>query len=67
VLKLTLKVGCLPYALYSLATVNFFLFCVGATQVSRIALYNQSQKNSTIPKEAKQAAEGAAEKVGLKN
>lgn len=51
----------------SLATVNFFLFCVGATQVTRVFIYNQSQKNATLPKEAKQAAEGAAENVGLKN
>jgi len=60
-----------------LATVNFFLFCVGGTQVSRILLWRKSQKDSTIGEEAKSAAkeeahlvegivknpEGAAQKV----
>ncbi|EON66423.1 hypothetical protein W97_05520 [Coniosporium apollinis CBS 100218] len=39
-----------------LASVNFLLFCVGATQVGRILSYHQSIKNSTFPEEAKKAA-----------
>ncbi|KAF2839899.1 UPF0041 domain protein [Patellaria atrata CBS 101060] len=38
-----------------LAAVNFFLFVVGAIQVSRIFAYNQSLKNSSLPTEAKRA------------
>ncbi|KAK5016902.1 hypothetical protein BJ546DRAFT_968695 [Cryomyces antarcticus] len=39
-----------------LASVNFLLFCVGATQISRIFLYHQSLKDSTLAEEAKKAA-----------
>jgi len=38
-----------------LASVNFLLFCVGATQVSRILLWQQAQKGDTIPEEIKKA------------
>jgi hypothetical protein len=40
---------------YSLASVNFLLFCVGATQVSRILLWKQSIKGDTIPSELERA------------
>jgi hypothetical protein len=39
----------------SLASVNFLLFCVGATQVSRILLWQKAQKGDTIPEELKKA------------
>jgi len=39
-----------------LAAVNFFLFCVGTVQLSRIAVYNSSQKGS-----AKEAVKSKAE------
>ncbi|OCK84756.1 UPF0041-domain-containing protein [Lepidopterella palustris CBS 459.81] len=35
-----------------LAAVNFFLFIVGGTQVTRIIMYNQSVKNKPITEEA---------------
>ncbi|KEQ72767.1 UPF0041-domain-containing protein [Aureobasidium namibiae CBS 147.97] len=38
-----------------LASVNFLLFCVGATQVSRILLWQQAQKGDTISEELKKA------------
>lgn len=44
----------------SLASVNFLLFCVGATQTVRVLLYQQSLKNGTLP----QAAEDAAKNEG---
>ena len=44
------------FLLCSLATVNFFLFCTGATQVTRIFLYNRSLKGDTIQDEAVKAA-----------
>lgn len=40
----------------SLAAVNFFLGCVGVTQVTRIFLYQRSLKHTTIAQEAKQDA-----------
>ncbi|KAI1334689.1 hypothetical protein F5Y15DRAFT_283707 [Xylariaceae sp. FL0016] len=40
---------------YLLAAVNFFLGCVGVTQVTRIAMYHSAQKN--LPAEAKAEAE----------
>jgi len=43
-----------------LASVNFLLFCVGATQTVRVLLYQQSLKNGTLP----QAAEDAAKNEG---
>ena len=41
---------------YSLAAVNFFLGCVGVTQVSRIFLYQQSLKNETAGEVARDSA-----------
>jgi mitochondrial pyruvate carrier 2 len=50
----------------SLATVNAFLFCVGATQVTRIMMYNQSVKGKSPVEEIKDAAsEQAAVVEGL--
>jgi len=46
-----------------LATVNFFLFCVGTTQVSRVLLYRRSLKNSTVTEEAESAAKEAKDSV----
>jgi hypothetical protein len=46
-----------------LATVNFFLFCVGATQVSRIIIYRQSLKGTSVTGEAKDVAKEEAETV----
>lgn len=40
---------------YLLAAVNFFLGCVGITQVARIAMYRSSQKNLPEAVEAKAA------------
>jgi mitochondrial pyruvate carrier 2 len=40
---------------YFLAAVNFFLFLVGTTQVSRIFVYQQSLKGASIKDEAKAA------------
>jgi hypothetical protein len=39
-------------AFSSLAAVNFFLGIVGVIQVSRIVMYNQSQKGSPLTVEA---------------
>jgi len=39
-----------------LATVNFFLFCVGTTQVSRIMFWRSSQKDTPAGHELKEAA-----------
>jgi hypothetical protein len=38
----------------SLASINFGLMCVGATQVARITLYNQSLKKGGIKEAAKE-------------
>ncbi|KAF4551814.1 Mitochondrial pyruvate carrier-like protein 2 [Elsinoe fawcettii] len=53
-----------------LASVNFLLFCVGATQVSRVLLYRQSLDKESVGDEIKDAAkeegkslEKVAEKV----
>ena len=46
-----------------LATVNFFLFCVGATQVSRVLIYRQSLKGTSATKEAKDAVKEEAKAV----
>lgn len=40
----------------SLASVNFLLFCVGATQVTRVLLYQSSQKGDSVTQEIKDAA-----------
>ena len=52
----------------SLAAVNFFLGCVGVTQVTRIILHQQSVKNATpgqvaesATKDAKDTAKGITE------
>ncbi|PNS13980.1 hypothetical protein CAC42_6493 [Sphaceloma murrayae] len=39
-----------------LASVNFLLFCVGATQVGRVLLYQQSLKGDSVGEEAKKLA-----------
>ncbi|QIX00703.1 hypothetical protein AMS68_006220 [Peltaster fructicola] len=49
-----------------LASVNFALFCVGATQVGRAFMYQQSVKGVSLTEEVKQAgkdAEASLEKV----
>lgn len=49
-----------------LASVNFLLFCVGTTQVSRVLMYQQSLKNESFGQELKDAAKeekGTLEKV----
>ena len=49
-----------------LASVNFLLFCVGATQTTRVLLYNASQKNDTALDAAKKEADkdiSAVEKI----
>ncbi|KAF2237860.1 UPF0041-domain-containing protein [Viridothelium virens] len=48
---------------YFLATVNFFVFLVGTTQCTRIFLYNQSIKNSSLTDELKKAAKDEKEMV----
>jgi hypothetical protein len=50
----------------SLAAVNFFLGVVGVIQITRIALYNSSQKRLTPSeqvKEAKENVEGVAKEL----
>ncbi|KAF7845693.1 hypothetical protein BT93_L1197 [Corymbia citriodora subsp. variegata] len=56
-----------------LASVNFLLFCVGATQTTRVLLYQQSLKGDSAGSEVKKAAkqegkdfEQAIEKAGEK-
>lgn len=44
-----------------LAAVNFFLFCVGSVQVSRILLYRQSLKDKPLTEEVKDAAKESTE------
>ncbi|KAM0712164.1 hypothetical protein Q7P37_011258 [Cladosporium fusiforme] len=49
-----------------LASVNFLLFCVGATQTTRVLMYNASQKNESPIEAAKQEVSkdvGAVEKI----
>ena len=59
-------------AAYSLAAVNFFLACVGVTQVTRILLYQRSLKDGSaqaVTDEAKDLAntvKGAAKDVVAK-
>jgi hypothetical protein len=48
---------------YSLATVNAFLFCVGATQVTRIVMYRQSVKGTPTGEEIKDATKEQAHVV----
>ncbi|MCJ1387302.1 hypothetical protein MMC18_000143 [Xylographa bjoerkii] len=44
-----------------LATVNFFLGCVGVAQVTRILMYQRSIKNGTLSQVAKEDAKDMAE------
>ena len=46
-----------------LASVNFLLFCVGATQTTRVLMYNASQKNDTAIDAAKEEASKDASAV----
>jgi len=46
--------------------VNFFLFLVGSTQVTRIFLYRQSLKDKPITEEAKAIAVEAKDTVTAK-
>lgn len=46
-----------------LASVNFLLFCVGATQTTRVLMYNASQKNDTALDAAKQEADKDASAI----
>ena len=66
VLNVVLHV-CLRGFGYSLATVNFFLGCVGVTQVTRILLYQQSVKNGStaeiVTEDAKDMGETVKEAV----
>lgn len=39
-----------------LASVNFILFCVGATQVTRVVMYQQSLKGDSVGEEIKAEA-----------
>ena len=39
-----------------LASVNFLLFCVGATQVSRVLSYQKTLKGDTVGEEVEKAA-----------
>ena len=47
----------------SLASVNFLLFCVGATQVSRVLSYQASLKGETIPQEIESAAKAEGRRL----
>lgn len=44
-----------------LASVNFLLFCVGATQVTRILIHQQSEKGTSIKEEARDAVKQAGQ------
>jgi hypothetical protein len=46
-----------------LASVNFLLFCVGATQTGRVLSYQASLKGTTVPEEIAQAAKDQGKKV----
>lgn len=48
---------------YLLAAVNFFLGLVGVVQVSRILIYNSSQKDKTLVDEAKEVKEEVKDAV----
>ena len=47
----------------SLATVNFFLFLVGSTQVTRVMRYRQSVEGKSVTEEVKEVAEKEARVV----
>ncbi|SMY19345.1 unnamed protein product [Zymoseptoria tritici ST99CH_1A5] len=46
-----------------LASVNFLLFCVGATQTGRVLRYQASQKGTTVGEEIKDAAKEQGKKI----
>ena len=46
-----------------LASVNFLLFCVGATQVTRVLQYQSEMKGQTLGEELKDKAKDASDKV----
>ena len=48
---------------HRLAAVNFFLGCVGVTQVTRIVLYQRSLKNASVGEVVKDDAKDIAETV----
>lgn len=47
----------------SLAAVNFFLACVGVTQLTRIALYQRSLKDASAEQLAKEGLQDVKENV----
>lgn len=52
--------------IHSLASVNFLLFCVGATQTSRVLMYQSEQKKTSVGEELKnelKADEKAVERL----
>lgn len=50
----------------SLATVNFFLACVGVTQVTRILIWRQSQQGSTVEAAKVMAEDSVSGAKGIK-
>ena len=46
-----------------LASVNFLLFCVGATQVTRVLQYQSELKGQSLGEELKDKAQDAGNKV----
>ncbi|KAI9654288.1 MAG: hypothetical protein M1831_005453 [Alyxoria varia] len=48
---------------YFLATVNFFLFCVGSTQVTRVMMYRRSLEGKDVAEEVKDVAQKEAKGV----
>lgn len=56
-------------AYHSLATVNFFLFCVGSTQVARVMLWRRSQGDLPSADDIKDGAkeQGKAVEGALKD
>lgn len=46
-----------------LASVNFLLFCVGATQVTRVLQYQSEMKGQTLGEELQEKAGDAKDKV----
>lgn len=46
-----------------LASVNFLLFCVGATQVTRVLQYQSEMKGQTLAEELQDKAKDAGNKV----
>ena len=48
---------------HRLAAVNFLLFCVGGTQVTRVLLHQRSQKNEGMGEQVKDAVKDEARVV----